>query len=202
LGLKDENLLNPEELDVHLKNIKKSLHNNLFLIQNLVKWSRTQMDGFKPKYEPIALNKVVSDTISLLQATAMEKNIAINSKVNPDHICFADVEMVKLILRNTVSNGVKFSHANSSIEIASVKENNMIHITVKDNGVGMAQEEIDKLFTTTVQSAAGTENEKGTGIGLYITHEFVTLNKGKITMHSQKGIGSVLKVSLPEFSAR
>jgi signal transduction histidine kinase len=109
----------------------------------------------------------------------------------------ADPEMTKLILRNTISNAIKFSHPSGVVEIYSKPENGFVMLTIKDNGIGMTHEEIDRLFTMKVQSAPGTANERGTGIGLYLTKEFVTLNRGEIKVESTKGTGSMVKISLP-----
>jgi len=198
LSLRDDNLLDKTEFTKHQENIKKSIHNNILLLQNLVKWSKSQMDGFKPNLESIDVSLILQEAISLLQQTAKEKNIQIQTQVESNSHCLADQEMTKLILRNTLSNAIKFSHSNSVVEVASVHENNSLIISIKDQGVGMSQEEMDRLFTMTVQSQPGTENERGAGIGLYITHEFIKLNKGKIKIHSQKGMGSTVHIILPK----
>jgi signal transduction histidine kinase len=198
LSLNDRNLLERAELEMHIESIKKTTTNNILLLQNLVKWSKSQMDGFTPKAESFAVSSFVDETINLLQHVATEKNITIHNRTLEDHACVADPEMTKLILRNTISNAIKFSHPNGVVEIYSKPENGFVMLTIKDDGVGMTHEEIDRLFTMKVQSAPGTANERGTGIGLYLTKEFVTLNKGEIKVESTKGSGSMVKISLPQ----
>lgn len=197
LSLNDRHLLEKEELDMHVENIKKTTTSNILLLQNLVKWSKSQMDGFTPKAEPFVVCQLVDEAISLLQNVATEKKITIHNRTIQDHKCVADPEMTKLILRNTISNAIKFSHASGIIEVYSKPENGFVVLTIKDEGVGMTHEEIDRLFTMRVQSAPGTANEHGTGIGLYLTKEFVILNKGEIKVESTKGAGSMVKISLP-----
>jgi signal transduction histidine kinase len=197
ISLHDSKLLNQEEYNTHIQLVKKSTANNILLIQNLVKWSKSQLDGFKPKFEAIKLADVITEATALFQHTADEKNIQFDIQVD-DATCYADLEMMKLIIRNTVSNALKFSHSNSSITIKAGKENDSITLSIHDNGVGMEQEEIDKLFLMTVESQPGTENERGTGIGLYITRAFVVLNHGDISIQSSKGKGCTVTISLPE----
>lgn len=198
LSLNDRHMLEKGELETHVESIKKTTTNNVLLLQNLVKWSKSQIDGFKPNIVTVELKPLIEDAINLLEATAEEKHITVRNLAIDPYICFSDLEMTKLILRNTLSNAIKFSHPNGSIEVRSTKENGFVTLSIKDDGVGMSQEETDKLFTMTVQSMPGTANERGTGIGLYITREFVALNKGYIKVESKKGAGSIVRISLPQ----
>jgi len=197
LSLNDRHLLEQSEFDMHVESIKKTTTNNILLLQNLVKWSKSQMDGFTPKAEAFGVSPVVEEAINLLQNAAAEKSITIHNRTIQDHKCVADPEMTKLILRNTISNAIKFSHPSGVIEVYSKQDNGFVILSIKDEGVGMTHEEIDRLFTKKVQSAPGTANERGTGIGLYLTREFVMLNKGEIKIESKKGAGSMVKISLP-----
>ena len=197
LNLNDRNLLDKSEFDLHVEGIKKTTTNNVLLLQNLVKWSKSQMDGFVPKMEHIEVKHFVDEAVNLLHNTASEKNIVIHNRTTVGDTCVADTEMTKLILRNTLSNAIKFSHPNGAIEVYSKRENGFVVLSIKDSGIGMSGDEIDRLFTMRVQSSPGTANERGTGIGLYLTKEFVALNKGEIKIESSKGKGSMVKISLP-----
>jgi signal transduction histidine kinase len=197
LSLNDRHLLEKGELETHVESIKKTTTNNVLLLQNLVKWSKSQLDGFKPNAEPLELKALAQDAINLLQPAASEKNITFRNEAKDNYKCLADLEMTKLILRNTLSNAIKFSHPNGVVVVTSQRENEFVTLSVKDDGVGMTHEESDRLFTMTVQSMPGTANERGTGIGLYITREFVVLNKGEIKVESEKGSGSTITISLP-----
>jgi signal transduction histidine kinase len=197
LSLNDRHLLEKAEFDQYVDSIKKTTTNNVLLLQNLVKWSKSQMDGFVPKAEPIEVKQVVDDAVNLLQHTASEKNVAIHNRTTPGDTCVADSEMTKLILRNTLSNAIKFSHPDGAVEVYSKRDNGFVIVSIKDEGIGMSAGEIDRLFTMRVQSVPGTANERGTGIGLYLTKEFVTLNNGEIKVESEKGKGSMVRISLP-----
>jgi signal transduction histidine kinase len=196
LSLSDRNLIDKSELDEHVGNIKKTTSNNVLLLQNLVKWSKSQMDGFKPNAETVVIDLLVEDAINLLKNVADEKNIIFKNQANKNHKCIADLEMTKLILRNTLSNAIKFSHPGGAITIESTQGNGFVTLSFKDEGVGMTPEEIERLFTMQIQSTPGTANERGTGVGMYITREFVALNKGEIKVESVKGNGSTVKISL------
>jgi signal transduction histidine kinase len=197
MSLNDRQLLEKAEFDSHVESIKKTTTSNVLLLQNLVKWSKSQMDGFVPKAETIEVKQVVEEAVNLLQNAASEKNITIHNRTTPGDMCVADSEMTKLILRNTLSNAIKFSHPNGGIEVYSKRDNGFTVLSIKDDGVGMSGEEMDRLFTMQVQSTPGTANERGTGIGLYLTREFVLLNKGEIRIDSTRGQGSMVKISLP-----
>lgn len=198
LSLNDRNMLEKVEFDILVDSIKKTTHSNVLLLQNLVKWSKSQMDGFKPNAEPVPVSSVVNESINLLQNTAAEKNINVRNLINEDYTCLADLEMTKLILRNTIANAIKFSNVSDYIEIQAARNNGFITISVQDHGIGMSHEEIERLFTMRVQSTPGTANERGSGIGLFITREFVALNNGEIKIESEKENGSTVKISLPE----
>ncbi|HEU5291617.1 MAG TPA: HAMP domain-containing sensor histidine kinase [Cyclobacteriaceae bacterium] len=197
LSLNDRQLLEKSEFDTHVESIKKTTANNILLLQNLVKWSKSQMDGFVPKAEIMEVRPLVDEAVNLLQHTASEKNVVIHNRTAHGDMCVSDSEMTKLILRNTLSNAIKFSHPNGAIEIYSKQDNGYVMLSIKDEGIGMSGDEIDRLFTMRVQSSPGTANERGTGIGLYLTKEFVTLNKGEIRIESTKGKGSMVKITLP-----
>lgn len=198
LSLHDDRLLNQSEFNTHVGLIKKSTFSNILLLQNLVKWSKSQMNGFSPNFEPIDLQLIVADAINLLQNAASEKEIIIETRFNNNTTCYADLEMTKLIVRNTLSNAIKFSHLKSKIELETENDHHWVRLKIKDYGIGMTQDEIDHLFSMTIGSKPGTANERGTGIGLYMTREFVELNKGEIQVESKKGNGSLFKISFPK----
>jgi signal transduction histidine kinase len=202
LSLNDRKMLEKSEFDEHIENIKKTTTSNVLLLQNLVKWSKSQMNGFAPNAISVSARQLVVEAVNLLENMASEKNITIRNMTEESHQCYVDFEMGKLILRNTLSNAIKFSHLKGVIEIYSKNENGMVELFVKDDGVGIDREIIDRLFTMKVQSTPGTADERGTGIGLYVTREFVTLNKGEIKIESKQGAGSTVRICLPEFRNR
>lgn len=150
----------------------------------------------------INLALLFKDVIDLLNQQAIKKNIKIKNNLLNDIYAFADKDMILTVIRNLVSNAIKFTHNGGEILINSreITENNnpYIEITVEDNGVGIDPEIKSKLFDISENSTSkGTDNEKGTGLGLIICKEFIDKNSGRIWVESTPGKGSKFIFTLP-----
>ena len=129
---------------------------------------------------------------------AKAKDIVIKSFFDKDMTILADRNMLKTILRNLISNSIKFTNKNGSVEVNAFADRKNVEISVSDNGIGMTKETIGKLFRLDANlSTRGTEDEKGTGLGLFLCKEFVERHGGKIWAESEEGKGSVFKFILP-----
>jgi signal transduction histidine kinase len=180
----------------HITNIKKSTTSNVLLLQNLVKWSKSQLEGFKPSIEPVSLNELILEAVESVQGMANEKHIEI--KYAPvDITCLGDQEMIKLIIRNTLSNALKFSNLNGVVELKAKRNGVKSILEIQDYGIGMTAKEIESLSGQQVNARVGTANEKGSGIGLQITQQFVRLNKGEIKLNSKPGQGTLVTLTFP-----
>ncbi len=179
-------------------NIVHSSTNNLFkLIENLLSWSRLQMDSFNVVPKILSLKFVLLETLEVVKHSAREKNINIDNKVL-DVSLFADEECLKTVLRNLLNNAIKFSYRNGKIEIVSKKVKGYVEISVIDSGVGIDSKVADALFDITSKSSTlGTENEKGTGLGLILCKDLVEKNNGKIWVESKYGKGSKFSFTIP-----
>ena len=197
LNLNERGMLTPEELKENCGKVGKSVDGILYLLQNLLRWSKSQLQGFKPEPEKIEARKVADDVFYSLESLSAEKNIKLLNKVDENIIFLVDREMIKLVVRNILTNSIKFSHPDSSIVIAS--KNNTTHCTlsIQDSGVGMTQEEMENLFSVKKLSKPGTQNESGTGIGLMLTKEFIEIMGGTISVDSEIGKGSIFHITLP-----
>jgi signal transduction histidine kinase len=182
-----------------LKLLKESSKNTYELLDNLLEWSRSQKGLIKFSPENVNLRNLVSDNLEVLKIPADNKNIDIINNVAANIVINADINMLNTILRNIISNSIKFSNDNGAIEIGISKlENNYIEIFVKDNGIGMSEKTLSELFRIDVNvSAKGTKGESGTGLGLILCKEFIEKNKGKIWVESKLGAGSTFYFSLP-----
>jgi len=133
-----------------------------------------------------------------LKAQSDAKKIIVSSDLEEKTLVFADQNMIAMVIRNLISNAIKFSHEGGEIRIQSNVLHKFVDIEVKDNGVGISKENISKLFRVNEQIVSqGTAKEKGTGLGLILCKEFVEKNKGKIWVESSLGIGSSFHVLLP-----
>jgi signal transduction histidine kinase len=167
------------------------------LLENLLEWARLQTG--KIDYTPADHNMydVLNSTIEMLKTTALNKRISIDSFITNEFAVHADKYMLQAIVRNLISNSIKFTQPNGRIEVRAARENGCIILSVKDDGVGMTRETIDSLFKIDKStSTKGTMNEEGTGLGLILCKEMVEMNNGRIWAESE-GQGSTFSFSLP-----
>lgn len=175
--------------------VYKSAHRTYSLLENLLIWSRTQTNNVKYFPQKIDVFTILHDNIQLSENFAKNKNIKLNLNIKKPLEIYGDVEMIRVILRNLISNAIKFTNEGGDIIISAVQyqEDNgdMIKISVSDTGVGINQENQEKLFLISHNvSTPGTNNEKGTGLGLILSKEFVEIHNGKIWVESEVEKGS------------
>lgn len=193
-----EEMNNDEKIEM-LREIHDIGHNAHAILENLLDWSRQQTGRIY--YEPywFDISELINMNIRAAKQQALLKNITVVPVGSEKNIqVFADENMINTVLRNLISNAIKFTHPGGKVEITSTPKDNSIEISVKDNGVGMTQNVIDSLFKkeNNVRSF-GTKGEKGTGLGLVLCKEFIERNKGKLQIESQSGTGSTFTFSIP-----
>jgi len=174
------------------------------LLQNLLDWSRSQMQSIKINPMPAEIVILVNQTISLFKPTARKKEISIH--VSTDGAIFqayTDLEMVNAVLRNLLSNAIKYSHTGGKIEIVVKELPQSVEVRVTDYGVGMTSEQITRLkdISQSSYSTPGTNNERGSGLGMMLIRDFVEKNKGVFDFTSKHGEGSSFWFSLPKIAA-
>lgn len=185
-----------------LKIIKGSTSKASSLLNNLLIWANSQSGNLNFNPKRIEIVKQVSDVISLLEIQAINKEIKIYNNVHHNLYVNADENMLNTILRNLISNAIKFCNQQGSINIISTFDANFIEISIKDNGVGMSKETIDNLFDIENKtSRIGTANEQGSGLGLFLCKEFVEKHGGKIWVESIVNEGSIFKFTIPIINA-
>lgn len=168
------------------------------ILQNLLDWSRSQTGLLKISPENINLKDIINENISNLQLPAANKEICLIYESPEDIHVIADKNMIHTVLRNLMSNALKFTRKGGTVAVRAFMETDNVNIFVKDNGVGISQERIEKLFSLdTKNTMPGTENEIGTGLGLKLCMEFVEKMNGKIRVESTENKGSEFKVSIP-----
>ena len=168
------------------------------LLENLLEWSRAQTDGIPFEPRPIHLRSLVMESVGVVAHHAENKRIQIEIDI-PEHLTlYADAYMTATILRNLVSNAVKFSHEGGAIGIAARNSSEEVEISVTDNGVGIAEKHLRKIFRVDAHhSTRGTKQEKGTGLGLILCKEFVEKHGGRIDVNSEVGKGSCFRLVYP-----
>lgn len=175
--------------------------NTFNLLDNLLKWANTNAGLITYKPYKLNLYKIVHNNINLFNSQVKLKNIDLSCNFEQDLFIYADYDMVDTIIRNLISNAIKFTNTNGKIEIVLKKidaSQNTCTIAIVDNGVGINKETLLKFFeNNTTVSTFGTNNEKGTGLGLKLCKEFLTINKGKINIKSDLNKGTSVFISFP-----
>ncbi len=191
--------LSDEEMKTNLEVMKVASNKTYELLENLLTWSRSQMDdiAFEPKLSN--LKDLVDLNLSLFSHVAQRKEIQLISNVNFDIPFVFDYDMVNTVLRNLINNALKFTHTKGIIIISARVAENNVAVTVEDTGVGMSSEACAKIFdiSSQISSKSGTSGEIGTGLGLILCKEFVEKHGGTISVKSELGKGSSFTFTIP-----
>ena len=198
LEMHSKGYLSEEQLDKFTSDLNKSLSRIISLLDNVLMWALQQMDHIDYKPAKIKLKELVIENIELLMPQIKQKELKIESKVGPNLNVFVDSEMIKLVIRNILSNAIKFSNKGDSIDVIARKDNGMVYLSISDSGIGIPEDGLNKLFNNEVYSTYGTNHEKGTGLGLQLCYDFIKKNHGDISVESEFGNGSTFTIQLPE----
>ena len=196
--LKETNTNNSLELQKMTQLIQTSSRSAYALLENLMQWAKTQTGELN--FEPIitSIDAIIEATLPLVNGNAYKKNISIEKDLCPEKFIFADPALTNTILRNILTNAIKFTYPNGKIKIATRVNDSFVEVSISDNGIGIKEENINKLFRIDSKfSKIGTDSERGTGLGLILCKEFVEKQGGIIRVESEFGKGSTFTFSLP-----
>ena len=186
------------EIMQYARLINTSAKNTMVLLENLLEWAQLQRGQIQFNPKRALINELLKEALELVSHNAAQKGITIEHVVPDNLIAQVDENMFKVLIRNLVGNAVKFTHSGGKVEINVKKLDNIIQISVKDSGVGISTENIEKLFSLrSGYISRGTANEKGTGLGLILCKEFVEKHGGRIWVESKEGEGSNFTFELP-----
>ena len=190
---------NYEDVEKFALIIQQSSHLAMELITNLLEWSRLQTGRLKFNPEYMDFTQLIKSVAQLLNNSAHQKAITIYIEAPDNLTVFADKAMMGAILRNLISNAIKFTHLDGEIVVSAQPEKDQLNVMVADNGVGIKKGAIDKLFVLEEShSTQGTQNEKGTGLGLILCKEFIEKHGGEIRVESEPGNGSKFYFNIPQ----
>ncbi|NIK74902.1 signal transduction histidine kinase [Thermonema lapsum] len=187
-----------EEMVMLLHRLSASVYGLRELIDNLLMWARSQSDSIR--FSPITfdLNQTIHRVIALFQQNAAQKDIHVHTELSGSLELTADPQMVAFIVRNLVSNALKFTSSGGDIYLKAYTQDHKCYIHVKDTGIGIPAEDITKLFKQNeIYSRKGTNNERGSGLGLKLAYQFIKQHGGTIEVHSREGEGTEFIVTLP-----
>lgn len=186
-----------DEIKQYLNTIKDSTESTYKLIENLLEWSRFETG--KVQYNPSVQNMfmIVEETRTLLNQVSKLKNITIRNKISHQSFIWGDETMLHSLMQNLISNAIKFTQPGGNIEVTELQKDDLIEYTVSDSGVGIKEQDIPKLFRIDMSfTTKGTQQEKGTGLGLALCNEIVTIHDGQIRVESKTGEGTKVIFSL------
>ncbi len=191
------------EIQSILTEMMRSTKNTFNLLEDILTWTKAQSGRIPYNPKKVLLADIFENTIGVLKQNATAKNLTISNQFTESLTVFADIDMLRTILRNLLSNAIKFTNKGGEINIRTEETPAFVCISVSDNGIGIAPENLAKLFNMTeIFSTQGTAREKGTGLGLLLCQEFVEKHGGRIWAESEEGKGSIFNFTLPSTQAQ
>ena len=198
LKLFKEGEMTKEEFLNFVPKLKVDIDTISFTLNNLLSWGQTQMNGSTTRPSVTHLDNIVEDNMALLAEIAESKSIKLINRIEPNCQIWTDPYQVDIIIRNLLSNALKFTPNNGEIIIGAINKLKTCEVYIKDNGMGMSEETMSKIFQKdSTHTTYGTNDEKGTGLGLSLCKEMVEKNNGKIWVHSALGKGSSFYFTIP-----
>lgn len=192
-----------EDLYDFLNVANQTAENTFSLLDNLLKWTKSQIGRLNVVYQDCDISEMLADIIDIFHLIAQVKNVKLDF-TNPDnHIPVrADIDMIKTVMRNLLSNAVKYSKEGGIVEITSEDAGDFVNVHVKDAGLGIKKEDQGRLLDVSSHfTTFGTANEEGSGLGLLLVKDFVEKNGGKLWFESEEEKGSVFSFSVPKVPA-
>ena len=186
-----------EEIKELVPELHKDINYTIGLMENLLEWSRKQMQADKIRPEELDVTQMIKNVVQLLRLQAEAKQVHIRSKLKSPVYVFADKDMINLVLRNLISNAIKYTPEKGKIEIGINDLSSFAEIYIQDSGVGISQEALQKINEKNFYTTKGTASESGTGLGLVLVRDFLARNGGQMFIESEEGKGSVFSFTLP-----
>lgn len=195
--------INKDQLAQYAKELGNTLRGTSALMENLLNWAGTQLQGFETNIENIPLNTIVEEVLTSFDATLKQKNIHIDNTINEQDWVLADKNLLALVIRNLISNALKFSYVGKTIQLSIENNHTDCIICIADEGTGMSSTALESINTNTVNTMAstyGTNKEKGTGLGLMLCKNFLSMMSGKLSAKNNHPQGSIMMIHLPKIN--
>lgn len=185
------------EVKTMVPDVLMDLNYTIGLMENLLQWSKTQMQSAAARPAEVDISKMIIEVLQLMRLQAEAKQIYIGNKNDGAVLAFADKDMIQLVLRNLISNAIKFTPQQGSVEVGVNEAPSFVEVYVQDSGIGISKEAMQKISETNFYTTKGTSSESGTGLGLMLCKEFVNKNGGQMHIESIPGKGSIFSFTLP-----
>ncbi len=194
--LLDNNLITQEQFMVLKNNLSSQVDSLNLLLDNILIWAKNQMkSGLQTNKTSVSLNKLIVQNKQLFNEIATKKEVKIETNANEEIDIIADKDQIDLAIRNLLSNAIKFTNKNGLVTISAYQTEDAVTLKIKDTGIGMDKQTIEKIYADNVTSQKGTNGELGTGLGLSLTKEFIENNNGTCTMESTPNIGTEITIT-------
>ena len=190
---------NDSKFDEIFHAMHKNIHDSYDLLTNLLQWARSQFKGIQFTPETLSMHEMATRAINSNASQAQQKNIGMTVDMNENISVWADIAMLEAVLRNLITNAIKFTKEGGQIEIHAIKKPGLTQVCIKDDGIGMSSETSENLFSLEANtSTSGTKGEKGTGLGLIVCKDFVEMHKGEIWVESILNKGTSFYFTIPD----
>jgi two-component system sensor histidine kinase/response regulator len=186
-----------DEIKSLIPEVKQDLNYTISLMENLLNWAKSQMQSHSAKPQAVNLQELIDDVTHVLHLQAEAKNIRIENKAAAPVYAWADADMIHLVLRNIISNAIKFTPVGGHISIGASELASFTEVYIQDTGKGISSKEIKKINDQEFYTTNGTAHEQGTGLGLMLCKEFLAKNDGHMRIESEPGKGSIFSFTLP-----
>lgn len=197
LELVREDSLEKEEMQKLFSEMEFSLLQNMDIMENLLVWAKQQMSGLQINKRGFKARQLVDQIVASHAFTAQHKDIELQNRIEPELEVFGDYDLTKLVIRNLISNSIKFSEAGDHIVIDANHKGSTVQFLIQDTGIGIPEELQGQIFKSKATSRRGTNQEKGSGLGLSLCKEFVEKQGGSISFESAEGAGTTFFITLP-----
>ncbi|WP_162926631.1 tetratricopeptide repeat-containing sensor histidine kinase [Pedobacter chitinilyticus] len=194
-------ILNEEELGGLLNRLEDTIYNTASFLDNLLEWSKSQLEGITVKPVQVELHQIVAHNIKLMDSQIRTKFIKVQNNVPTNALAFVDLNMIHVVIRNLLSNAIKFCKANDEVIFEAWIENENIICTIRDTGPGISDIDLENLFNLAHTPNTGTAGEKGYHIGLILCQDMMAQNHGSLKVDSQLGKGTTFYITLPVSSS-
>jgi signal transduction histidine kinase len=187
----------PELLKEAIPDVTQEIDKVILVYSNLLYWAKLQLENTQVSFDVVDISEAVTRSINIVNNISDEKKVTIINKVTKDTFAYTDGQIAEIVIRNIISNAVKFTPSGQSVYVSSFKHDNMLVIEIKDEGIGISDLEMKKIHNSEFYTTKGTNKEPGTGIGLMVCKELAEKLEGEIMIKSSKGEGTVVSLFLP-----
>jgi two-component system sensor histidine kinase/response regulator len=189
--------LNEKELGELLTRLEDTIYTTASFLDNLLEWSKTQLEGMIVKPSPFEVSKIVADNMKLMESQIKLKSLKVENKISSDVTAFADPNMINTVVRNLLSNAIKFCNKGDEVIFDAEIKGDKMTFTIRDSGPGISESDKENLFNLAHTISTGTAGEKGHHIGLVLCRDMLLQNNGDIQVESEFGKGTTFYISLP-----